>query len=322
MRITVIGGTGHIGTYLVPKLVELGHAVTMVSRGKREPYHPDPAWNSVKTLNIDRSRAEKEGIFGRQIANTKADAVLDLLCFTEKSCRELTAALREMTGHLLHCGSLWVFGHSAVVPASEEEPKTPICEYGKEKLAIEKYLLGEAGAKGFPATVLHPGHISGPGWIPINPAGHISLNVFERLAGGEELLLPNFGMETLHHVHAADVAQAFIKALINRPAALGESFNVASPAALTMRGYAEAVAAHFGREANLKFAPFAEWEKSETQEAAGITLDHMLHSPNASIEKAVKELGYEPKYSSLETIFEALGWLIENGKIRIKREAL
>ncbi len=322
MRITVIGGTGHIGTYLVPKLVELGHAVTMVSRGKREPYHPDPAWNSVKMLNIDRSRAEKEGIFGRQIAASGADAVVDLLCFTEKSCRDLALSLKGMTGHLLHCGSLWVFGHSAVVPASEEDPKKPICEYGKEKLAIENYLLGEARAKGFPATVLHPGHISGPGWMPINPAGHVSPAVFEKLARGEELLLPNFGMETLHHVHAADVAQAFIKAMNNRSTALGESFNVASPAALTMRGYAEAVAAHFGREANLKFAPFDEWKKTVTQEEAAITLDHMLHSPNASIEKARRKLGYEPKYSSLETVFEALDRLVENGKLRVKREEL
>ena len=30
---------------------------------------------------------------------------------------------------------------------------------------------------------------------------------------GEELALPNFGMETVHHVHAADVAQAFMKAM-------------------------------------------------------------------------------------------------------------
>ena len=59
-----------------------------------------------------------------------------------------------------------------------------------------------------------------------------------------------------------------------------------------------------------------------TQEEAAITLDHMLHSPNASIEKARRKLGYEPKYSSLETVFEALDRLVENGKLRVKREEL
>ena len=37
MRVVVIGGTGHIGTYLVPRLVESGYEVLSLSRGKRQP---------------------------------------------------------------------------------------------------------------------------------------------------------------------------------------------------------------------------------------------------------------------------------------------
>ncbi|HEX4215236.1 MAG TPA: NAD-dependent epimerase/dehydratase family protein, partial [Candidatus Dormibacteraeota bacterium] len=40
MRVVVIGGRGHIGTYLVPRLVERGHEVVNVSRGERQPYLP------------------------------------------------------------------------------------------------------------------------------------------------------------------------------------------------------------------------------------------------------------------------------------------
>lgn len=36
-RIVVIGATGHIGTYLVPRLVRAGHEVIAISRGIREP---------------------------------------------------------------------------------------------------------------------------------------------------------------------------------------------------------------------------------------------------------------------------------------------
>jgi uncharacterized protein YbjT (DUF2867 family) len=35
MRIAVIGGSGHIGTWLTPMLVEAGHEVVVVSRGLR-----------------------------------------------------------------------------------------------------------------------------------------------------------------------------------------------------------------------------------------------------------------------------------------------
>lgn len=38
MRIVIIGGSGHVGTYLVPRLVEAGHEVVNITRGQREPY--------------------------------------------------------------------------------------------------------------------------------------------------------------------------------------------------------------------------------------------------------------------------------------------
>jgi uncharacterized protein YbjT (DUF2867 family) len=33
MRIVVIGGTGHVGSYLVPRLTRNGHEVVSLSRG-------------------------------------------------------------------------------------------------------------------------------------------------------------------------------------------------------------------------------------------------------------------------------------------------
>jgi nucleoside-diphosphate-sugar epimerase len=47
MRVVVIDGTGHIGIYLAPKLVEAGYRVISVSRQQREPYRPHVAWKPV-----------------------------------------------------------------------------------------------------------------------------------------------------------------------------------------------------------------------------------------------------------------------------------
>ena len=46
-RIVVIGGSGHVGTYLVPKLVDLGHTVVN-SRGAARSYRPHAAWETVE----------------------------------------------------------------------------------------------------------------------------------------------------------------------------------------------------------------------------------------------------------------------------------
>ncbi|MBV8813312.1 MAG: NAD-dependent epimerase/dehydratase family protein [Verrucomicrobia bacterium] len=306
MRIVLLGGTGHIGTYLVPRLVAAGHEVFVIARGEQEPYQLHAAWQSVHRLKIDRTAAEKTGEFGRQIASLEGDVVIDLICFTLSSATQLVEALRGKVQHFLHCGTIWVHGPSVVVPTSEEQPRRPFGEYGIQKAAIEAYLLREARLYGFPATILHPGHIVGPGWNPLNPAGHFNPNVFSRLARGDELILPNLGLETVHHVHADDVAHAFYQAMINRSASLGESFHVVSPSAITLRGYAEQVSGWFGKKAQLRFLPWDQWKETVSKEEASSTWDHIAHSPNCSIGKAQRLIDYRPRYTSLEAVAEAV----------------
>jgi nucleoside-diphosphate-sugar epimerase len=311
MRVVIIGGSGHVGTYLVPRLVAAGHEVVAVSRGQREPYQPHGAWRSVTQVELDRESAEADGSFGKRILELRPDVVIDMICFRLESARQLAEALRGQIQHLLHCGTIWIHGPSAQVPTTEEQPRRPFGEYGVQKAAIEAYLLAEARRDGLPVTLLHPGHIVGPGWPPLNPAGHFNPQVFAQLARGEELALPNLGLETVHHVHADDVAQAFMQALANRSNAIGESFHVVSPAALTLRGYAEAVAGWFGQPARLRFLPWEEWRTTVSEQEAGATWDHIAHSPNCSIDKARRLLNYQPRYSSLQAVDEALRWLIE-----------
>src|SRR5690348_12598199 len=99
MRVTVIGGTGHIGTYLVPQLVEAGHHVVSISRSLREPYTPHPAWNFVERVNVDRIAEEQAGSFGSTIRRLQADAVIDLTCYTLESARHLVEAMRGEVQH-------------------------------------------------------------------------------------------------------------------------------------------------------------------------------------------------------------------------------
>jgi nucleoside-diphosphate-sugar epimerase len=306
MKVVIIGGTGHVGTFLVPRLVLAGHEVISISRQKREPYKNHPAWQFVKQIAIDREEADKANTFGRQILNLSPDIVIDMICFTPKSAKNIVEALRREIQHFIHCGTIWVHGHSEQVPTVETQPRKPFGEYGINKAAIESLLLTEHRQSGFPVTILHPGHIVGPGWAPLNPAGHFNPEVFKRLAEGKELLLPNLGMETVHHVHADDLAQAFVRAIDNRNRALGESFHIVSEQALTLRGYAMAMASWYGKEAKLRFLPWDQWKDTLKEEEAAATWDHIAHSPNCSIEKAKRVLHYSPRYSSLQAVQEAV----------------
>lgn len=314
-HVVVLGGTGHIGGYLVPRLVTAGADVTVLTRGKASPYRSDGTWSKVTTVIADRDEEEAAGTFGQRVRDLEPDVVIDLICFTVDSARHLVEALRGRVRHFLHCGTVWVHGPSVVVPTTEDVPRRPFGDYGVRKAEIEAYLLDQAHRHGFPATLLHPGHISGPGWVPINPAGNLDLDVYHRLATGAEVSLPNLGMETLHHVHADDVAQSFTAAMANRSVAVGESFHVVSPAALTLRGFAESVAGWYGQDANLTFLPWEQWRETVDPDSARLTYDHIAHSPNSSIAKARRLLGYEPRYSSLEAVREALEWLAAHDRV-------
>lgn len=317
MRVVVIGGTGHIGTYLIPRLVRLGHTVVNVSRGSRAPYQPHSAWSLVRQVVIDREQEEAAGRFGERIRELQPDVVIDLICFRENSARQLVEALRGHVRHYLFCGTIWVHGPSVEVPTGEEEPRKPFGEYGIQKAAIEACLLDMARRHGFPATILHPGHIVGPGWVPLNPQGNFNPEIFARLARGEAVPIPNFGLETVHHVHADDVAQAFVRAMANWSASVGESFHVVSPAALTLRGYAEQVASWFGREARLEFVPWETFKNAVSPQDAQATWEHIARSPNCSIAKSERLLGYRPRYRSLEAVRESVEWLIRHDVIKV-----
>jgi nucleoside-diphosphate-sugar epimerase len=315
MRVVIIGGSGHVGTYLVPRLLAAGHEVINISRAQREPYQAHGAWRSVQKVNADRVVEDAQGVFGRRVRDLEPDVVIDMIGFTLASSQQIVECVRGQVQHFLHCGTIWSMGHSVEVPATEETPRHPFGEYGIQKSAIQDYLLEQARRYNFPATVLQPGHIVGPGWIPINPTGNLDPDVFTRLAHGEEIALPNLGLETLHHVHADDVAQSFMQAMANRSVSVGEAFHVVSPAALTLRGYAESVAAWFGQPARLKFLAWDEWRTTVSGDYAAQTWDHIAHSPSASIAKAQRLLDYHPRYTSLQAIYESLQWLVQQGVV-------
>ena len=96
MKVVVTGAAGHIGTYLVPMLVDAGYDVVAITRHEPRPYEPSPAWDHVEKVLMDRSG---EPAFAQRIAAKSPDVVVDLINFDISQTREMVGAL-----------SGWVFG--------------------------------------------------------------------------------------------------------------------------------------------------------------------------------------------------------------------
>jgi len=321
-RIVIIGGSGHVGSYLVPALVEGGHEVVNVSRGRATPYRPHPAWTTIEQVFADRTSEETEGKFGTRIASLRPDIVVDMISFELEGTQQLVQALHGKIEHYLFCSTIWVYGHAVSVPSTEIDLPNAIDTYGINKAKIEAWLLQQARRDGFPATSFRPGHIVGEGWVPINPQANANPNVFSLIARGDELVLPNLGLEMLHHVHADDVAQWIICAIQNRAASIGEVFNTVSAQALTLWGYAEAMYRWFDREPRLSFVPFDQWKLSLEKRDAESSWGHIMRSSCVSIEKSRQRLGYNPRFSSLEAIQQSVTALIASGRITLPKNVI
>ena len=124
MKVVVIGACGHIGSYLVPKLVKGGNEVIAISRGKSKPYVQDPAWKRVEFAYLDRSK-DKE--FACKIADMNADVVVDLINFDINDTKEMVEALKgTKLSHYLFCSSIWAHGRAEFLPADPNCPKEPL----------------------------------------------------------------------------------------------------------------------------------------------------------------------------------------------------
>ena len=312
MRIVVLGATGHVGSYLVPRLVRAGHDVVAASRGTREPYHPDPAWEACARVVLDRDATDAEGATAGRVLAYRPDVVVDMVCFTPESAGQLVEGLRGNVELLVHCGSIWSHGVSTSLPMAEDDPKFPFGDYGVGKHAIEQLLAAEHDAGGLASTVIHPGHISGPGWRVINPVGNLDPQVWATIAAGEELVVPGDASATMHHVHADDVAQLFERALDRPERSVGESFHAVSPRALTVRGYAEAAYRWWGHEPRIRTVSWDEYRAQTGEEDAGASWEHLHRSQVCSIAKPVSRLGYAPAWSSAEAARQAVTWLAEH----------
>ncbi|WP_299033414.1 NAD-dependent epimerase/dehydratase family protein [uncultured Pseudokineococcus sp.] len=315
MRVVVVGATGHIGTYLVPRLVRAGHEVVAMSRGEREPYSPDDAWSSVERVRVDRDAEDAAGTFAGRVIDLRPDAVVDLVCFTPASAEQLVEGLRGRVDHHVHCGTVWVHGDSTVAPMDEDDDREPYGDYGVQKDAIEHLLVEETRRGGLVSTVVHPGHISGPGWPCITPAGNLDPRTWQALAAGEPLVLPGSGSELMHHVHADDVAALFERSLERRDAAAGQAFHAVSPQAMTSRGLARAAAAWFGREAVLEQVSWERFAETTAPEHVEASRAHLLRSHSASTRRGREVLGHEPRYSSAETCRQAVRSLVDAGEL-------
>ena len=207
----VTGGAGFLGTLLVSKLLEDGHAVTSIDLLPMALTHS----RLHAVVGDIRDRAALDAIYSR----SRPDAVFHcaaLLAHGSITQAELmshnahgTRVLAEATADagvakLVYLSSNCLWGHGFDDPVSEAEAPAPCEPYGASKLEGERILAGfgnrfETVAIRCP-TIIDEGRL---GLLAI---------LFEFIADGNRVVLVGKGQNRYQFIYAADLIDAMLKA--------------------------------------------------------------------------------------------------------------
>jgi nucleoside-diphosphate-sugar epimerase len=306
MRVLVLGGNRYIGRHVVDELARRGHDVTVFNS------HPSPLPEGVRRLHGDR---KVPGVIAEVLGPLREDfdAVLDNTSYQTTDVTPLVELFRGNVRHYIFTSSTAVYLWSDVqpvredFPVSDDEMVNPSRAYGAGKVRCERLLMEEHERNGFPATSLRVGHTLGPhSPLPTRDPGF-----FARLEAGRPILMPGDGMAAVHLVHIDDVAGAMCAA-IETDASAGQIYNVNGKEFAGMAAYVRLMAEAAGVEANLVHIPrdiaktirppvihWAEWYRG------GMVF---------SIEKARRELGWEPKFGLQSGLADSYRWFKDEGR--------
>jgi len=310
MNILIIGGTNHIGPYMVQRLLARGDRVTVVNRGSRHTRLPE----GVERLTAD---IYQEGALAQAVGDRTFAAAIHMIAGSAQSTRVVLEPLRGKIGRYLHCGSTGVFAPLARVPGDETCPQNPPVEFGgfEGKVQADNEARRLCAEYGLSLVILRPTNVGGPGNVPIDIWGNRKPAFFQRIIDGQVISIPNDGRGLLQIVHADDMARSFVLAL-DRPEVAGD-FNISCSYAITLNRYAEILGEALGRAPVVEHVPMEELIRlyGDTGKLSVGGLLFLCEHMCFDLRRAREQLGYVAQFEPEDSVPETVQWMFDEGII-------
>ncbi len=134
MQILVLGGTGFIGSHLVPRLLADDHCVTVLNRGKSK------SDSAVVSLQADRDDAAAMQQALERYDGSEFEAVIDTSSVCLRHTQVLLAQLPQFAGHLIHISSASVYLHCQMAKESDPIGGASVWgDYGVDKSEVDRF---------------------------------------------------------------------------------------------------------------------------------------------------------------------------------------
>jgi len=325
VRCLVTGGTGFTGSHLVRRLLERGHTVGVLDNARGLFWDELERSGARLTLGSVTDRElihtlvpEYEVIF--HVAAVFRGVNLPHRVYWEVNVEGtrllLEAAFKNKIRRFIYCSTEGVHGHIKDPPADETAPIAPKDYYQYSKWEGEK-VVQEYMRLGLPAVILRPTAIYGPG----DPERFFL--IFKRVKTG---VFPIFGSGkvTYHPLYIDSLSDAFELAM-TRDEALGQSYIIADEDYISIENLVKEVARVMKVDLRVPHFPF--WPLHLAAAACeavckplGLTpplfrrrADWYRQNRAFRIDKARRELGYQPKIGLREGLTRTYAWYREQG---------
>lgn len=233
MHILVVGGTGFVGSYLVPELCRRGWRCTVLAASEA-PVGPGAS------LRVGDRR--DPAVLKALCADGPFDAAVDLIAYDPRDSIVLLESVGARIGRFVHLSTVSVYRGSRDLRVVEDcavRWETPeVQEYGPLKAACERVVEASASEP----VIIRSAPLFGVG-DPVSREGFI----VERLARGAPLLVPGDPEAMIPMLWVRDLVRTLIEA-VERPGAAGHAMHVAQAERLTFADHVQAIGGILGVE--------------------------------------------------------------------------
>lgn len=327
MRVLVTGGTGFTGSHLVRRLLDKGYQVLVMDNQKGLFYDELRVRGATIELgSIADKNLVSEMIQGCEVVYHLAAAFRQLNVpdkyywdVNVEGTRHLVdAAYRFRTRKFIYCSTQGVHGHIENLPGDEDSPIVPEDYYQFTKYKGEE-VVREYVEKGLDAVTLRPTAIYGPG----DPGRFL---ILFRLVKRGTFLMFGDGDTFYHPVHVDNLVDAFELAA-ERNGIQGRNYIIGDEHYYSLNQLVQAVASAIEVPIRIRHLPFwpvwtAAWACETVCKPLRLSpplfrrrVDWFRQVRAFSIEKARRELGYQPKVALKEGLAQTAKWYREHGYV-------
>ena len=298
-RVLVTGGAGYVGCVLVPKLLALGHEVTVYDA---LIFGDDGLPKENRNLSIVKGDIRDTELFAQSVA--EHDAVIHLACVANDPSFELNpeisksinfdcfrpmveAAKEAGIQRFVYVSTSSVYGVSDAPEVTEEHPLVPLTDYNKFKGLCEPVLF-EYQSPEFTTVIIRPATVCG--YSPRTRLD-LSVNILTNLAVNKGQITVFGGEQKRPNIHVEDVTDLYVD-LLSLPdeKIAGQIFNA------SQKNYKIAEIASIVKEV-------VEEEFPERGPIDVVTTESDdKRSYHVTAQKIKDQLGYEPKYSVVDAV--------------------